>query len=794
MNARVLTLAAAAAFALALGRASAEEEKTYVGYEVCLQCHQDMGSEWQTMCWRQPGTAQERQAYKRGCEVCHGPGSLHADTADAAAIVAPGNLPPKQQSEICLQCHSRSVSPAEWNRRYHGAAGVSCMNCHSIHGPQTAPGLLKKPQPALCLDCHPGQNGEFRQFSHHPVNEGRLTCSSCHPWYAEQPTDDPSRTAADLCLRCHKEKRGPFLFEHDPVVGNTDDACLTCHASHGSSNEDLLRLPPRPTCLQCHSDRVNHFSGQECASCHTELHGSNTAANFINVRSAPRSRAQAVQPETPTNSYHLSYAYNSLDVDGNFRRFFRYSFPPSDRFFLQNLTVWESDPTVPEETKLSVYGLDANDQTISWKTAGLNSLTQLGLDYSRYNFFRDFTPNDFLSQRLQSDINLLLPLSGTRGVSFSEAIDNVSGSPAADIAYTSSISSMRVLVGGRYGGWVSSSLESFQDGSATLFDRDRRILSFEPSWQSGRQAYSALLEVEDSDVESNAGNDRRTRFALSYARDIAASTSLHADLSSVSRPETIVRNGYTKRTDTGQVSLLYASGRSRLSGGYRRTDMDRRNRSQTVTEPVSFDRFWLKALTRPATWMKIRASYDQRVLDQSPTALNGGLSAIPNLVPDEVKKASFRAEANLGSWGSAWAEWASHRQQLDERNTSFRETADRVGVSGGLPSGLGFAGSYANVKYSSASAPLAAPLSDYNDIVLSLWYPVPRGGSIGTDYSIWDSDGENQARERSLGIAYRVPLRRGASASVQYQLVKDSEAGPLDFTSRLLSLSLGSAF
>jgi predicted CXXCH cytochrome family protein len=596
-------------------------------------------------------------------------------------------------------------------------------------------------------------------------------------------------------VQCHKEKSGPFLFEHDPVTTNTDDSCLTCHASHGSANKALLRLPPRATCLQCHSERVNHHAGQECATCHTELHGSNVTPNFVNVRSAPSSRAYTpTRDAASTASAQLSYGYNSLDLDGNSQRFFRYSYPPADRFFLQNLTVQEADPTVPEESIFSAYGLDAKDQAAQWKLNGLQSLTEVKADYSRYNFFRGFEADDLLSQRLQSNINFLFSPSATRTVSLSEAIDNVGGFPAAKINYASSSSSLAALLGGPYNGWLKYNFESFQDNSGSLFNRRTQTYSFTPARAGRHNAYSASIEVRNSDLEGNTQGDRRTSFGLSYSQDVSSSTSLYADLSRRSRPQSIAENAYTNRADVGEVGLLFASARTRLTGGFRRTEMERRNRSQTATEPVSFNRWWLKATAQPCSWLKLRASDDQRSLDEAPTALNHSFSPIPNLVPDEVTNLLFRAEANLKKWGNIWAERSSRRQELTERNTSFRENADKIGISTGLPFDIGFTGSLANVGYSSSSAAFTAPFSDYDYLLLSLWRPVKNGASLSANYSLWDAKGANETKESALSLGYQLSLRRGGNASAEYQFVKDSDAGPLDFSASILSLTLGFPF
>src|SRR5205823_3064260 len=53
----------------------------------------------------------------------------------------------------------------------------------------------------MCASCHRHQVTELRQFSHHPIYEGRMNCTDCHdPHRAEQGRMLRARTVADTCL------------------------------------------------------------------------------------------------------------------------------------------------------------------------------------------------------------------------------------------------------------------------------------------------------------------------------------------------------------------------------------------------------------------------------------------------------------------------------------------------------------------------------------------------------------------------------------------------------------------
>ena len=85
--------------------------------------------------------------------------------------------------------------------------------------------------------------------SHHPIQEGKMTCGDCHNPHGELNTHERSN---DLCLDCHSRYQGPFVFGHAPV----EDDCTICHDPHGSVANNLLVQNEPFLCLQCHE---GHF-------------------------------------------------------------------------------------------------------------------------------------------------------------------------------------------------------------------------------------------------------------------------------------------------------------------------------------------------------------------------------------------------------------------------------------------------------------------------------------------------------------------------------------------------------
>jgi hypothetical protein len=72
-----------------------QKKLTPAEFNECLKCH--------TTGYGEPGgfrSADETPSLKNpSCEVCHGPGSLHADSGD------PDDLTVKVSIEVCIKCH-----------------------------------------------------------------------------------------------------------------------------------------------------------------------------------------------------------------------------------------------------------------------------------------------------------------------------------------------------------------------------------------------------------------------------------------------------------------------------------------------------------------------------------------------------------------------------------------------------------------------------------------------------------------------------------------------------------------
>lgn len=246
---------------------------------VCAGCHEGAVKSYeQTTHGRLFAYGAKGELQAQNCEACHGPRGRHADNPGNDLTIAAG-----QQSAICLQCH-QGGNRIYWQSSAHKAAGVDCAACHRVMEQQSAKGLLSAADEAsLCYGCHADVRGQMQKAYHHPVREGKMSCSDCHNVHGSVGKSLlKGATINETCFNCHQEKRGPFVWEHAPVREN----CANCHEVHGSNQRDLLNAKASFLCLQCHSygghinlpryNRTSNPYGQGCVNCHMTQHGSNS--------------------------------------------------------------------------------------------------------------------------------------------------------------------------------------------------------------------------------------------------------------------------------------------------------------------------------------------------------------------------------------------------------------------------------------------------------------------------------------------------------------------------------------
>ena len=278
----------------ALAAKAGQQAGDYAGGDACLACH-DIEAAFKKNPHYKNWSDTAKPWSERGCETCHGAGQTHIDGGgDVEKIFNFKKASPQKINDTCLDCHLKQEERSNFLGSEHGLNSVACTECHSVHAPKVEAALLKGRTPALCYDCHGEVRAEFNKPFHHKVNEGMMSCTTCHNQHGgfnlRQTRDTPG--PALVCFQCHADKQGPFVFEHAPVKL---EGCQLCHQPHGSVNPRLLkRSQMNSLCLECHTNTariaipgVPSFHSQtnpryaNCTTCHVNIHGSNIHPFFF---------------------------------------------------------------------------------------------------------------------------------------------------------------------------------------------------------------------------------------------------------------------------------------------------------------------------------------------------------------------------------------------------------------------------------------------------------------------------------------------------------------------------------
>lgn len=179
------------------------------GVETCLYCHDVDRMRLIMKTKHGDGKNQDTPFAKKGCESCHGPGSLHSTRSRRGKGRPPMNVfgetaktPFAKQAQTCLEgCHNKTMGTLagmQWQGSSHGSAwkdadgkerAMACSNCHVIHG-LDEPMKDKKIQAKICYKCHEKTEAEHPRFEDKGIAFDKLSCWDCHDVHQLIPSED----------------------------------------------------------------------------------------------------------------------------------------------------------------------------------------------------------------------------------------------------------------------------------------------------------------------------------------------------------------------------------------------------------------------------------------------------------------------------------------------------------------------------------------------------------------------------------------------------------------------------
>lgn len=291
MRSRLFLCGAALALVLAPAHATSPDQAELNAWAealaACADCHEDhMAVE----------TRGPHAAVEGSCASCHGDPTAHYESGGEA-----GNIfafkdddPSVARSTVCLDCHG--AAHPTFMASAHAGAGLSCDTCHDTHTDPLRPALIDNdlilpiagaadlpPGAASCAGCHSDVMASFAFTERHRLQEGVMTCVTCHEPHARSQRARLGGFKQEACETCHADKAGPFVFEHG---SQRVEGCVACHAPHGAPNRHLLSFQRvAELCYSCHvvvpGFHTRFTADTQCTNCHSTIHGSNFDAAFL---------------------------------------------------------------------------------------------------------------------------------------------------------------------------------------------------------------------------------------------------------------------------------------------------------------------------------------------------------------------------------------------------------------------------------------------------------------------------------------------------------------------------------
>lgn len=205
-----------------------------------------------------------------------------------AAVLSLGYMPANGGEPLNSQQDTRNP---------HGDPSM-CSTCHKSNVGGRDSLIFNTDIPQLCQSCHDGRHASREAHpvnivpsvaitmkipSDFPLDNGKLTCSTCHDvtWRCStvQPATmsgrgylrgAPSSDSLDFCFNCHRQESYRPFNVHDQLESGRQktDTCLWCHLSVPNSASGIKEAAPYglrgkaiDLCRNCHSMPAGHPTG-----------------------------------------------------------------------------------------------------------------------------------------------------------------------------------------------------------------------------------------------------------------------------------------------------------------------------------------------------------------------------------------------------------------------------------------------------------------------------------------------------------------------------------------------------
>jgi predicted CXXCH cytochrome family protein len=215
-----------------------------------------------------------------GCESCHGPGAVHADTQEAGDIIHPGKSP-AVAFEACGRCHGPRQPLFPLLDADH-AFELGRDRYDEYYDPI----VLTLADGSASTDYFADGRPKTSSFEYQAVlqsqcyRKGEATCLACHtaPHEPHRENDLVGKKPDDVCTGCHTSiaREGNAHTRHTDA---TAQRCVSCHMPPVVSGV-LDKLADHAIDVPAPQNTARHGIPNACGVCHTDQTADQLAASL----------------------------------------------------------------------------------------------------------------------------------------------------------------------------------------------------------------------------------------------------------------------------------------------------------------------------------------------------------------------------------------------------------------------------------------------------------------------------------------------------------------------------------